>query len=486
MGNFLGIATLGNNRVKGLFLVFFLVSLAEWFRSPLYVIDPMIQQGFGTSCSPLYPSCHGLLIALNQTLSSWFGELYPRVFQALLLLPVEVGVFALLTGRGKTAYWAFFVVFLVRASSLIFRFPVLNYDLYDIVFMAVLLIARDKLGAARLTYVFVYFLCSTIKFDEGWIFGQYFSTLKEGFPLLGSNPILLAAAGNVIIVAQLGLGWALFSRNSKIRSAAIGFFVLFHIYSTMVVGLRFPLSTLPLLLLLFWQDSKSNQTARLFPEHVDLRIVIFLACLCIFQVARFGIPGQEKLSFEGGGASFFMFDGNHQCAVGYEERREDGSFVTIKEFGNIFAQHRCSVYVYLNEGKRLFCSPSVQSRDVRMTVFSSLNGSPFYRIVNRQPVCSTSYNPFLSNAWVNIKNPPAGAWALQNIYGNRYGSGAPLKYDSGLNVASDPRFQSTSHAIKRQFKDDFPRLLSTLEVFYWTIFLIITLVFFRKISKGYF
>ena len=60
------------------------------------------------------------------------------------------------------------------------KMQVVNADEFDarevdIVFTAVVLFVPHKLFFLRLSYVVLYFLAGTIKFDEGWILGTYFT-----------------------------------------------------------------------------------------------------------------------------------------------------------------------------------------------------------------------------------------------------------------------------------------------------------------------
>lgn len=486
-------------RSKALTFVLFAVALLSFIRDPFYILPLTNSSSFSTVCSPLFPNCESFLAAAIGYWSNLFGEFSSQVMQAVLLIPAEIGILALVFNRTRAAWICLFVVFCAKASILFTSFPVLNYNLYDIIFLGVFLIAKNKILVSKLTYIFLYFACSTIKFDEGWIFGQYFTTLGFGLPGVGSNQSGAIMAGNLVILSQLFFGWLLFARNDGLRRAAFFFFVVFHIYSTAIVGLRFPLSTLPLLFVLFAPDLRSTWSTieRARPEgrwlHLpeslrgfqDKKLILALfIILMVGQSYKVAIPGNEKLSFEGSGFNFFMFDANHQCAAGYELKQKEGANLKLFETGSVYAQHRCSAYVYLKAGQNKFCSRPDKDQIV-FSLYSSVNGGALHKVVDQVSLCSTTYNPFWSNEWINnTDSAKTEIRVKENVYGNRVGSQKAFVLSDEGNVAMSPGLNDSDSfgVIDVTLKERYPNVLGIISTIYWIIFFVIGALVIRWIS----
>lgn len=492
-----GSGEFSDTRVKILIGTLFIISLAAWFKNPFLLFGVINGENFSVSCPPVFEGCYQHVFNAKTWLEESFGEFWPNIMQMVALLPIEIGVLALLTNRFKLAWACLLVVFFMRAAAMLTTYPILNFDFYDIVFLFAVLFLPNKIFSAKIVYVFIYFLCSTIKFDDGWTVAGYFLSLKEGLPLIGKNEGAVITVSNLVILSQIFFGWGLIAGNSVVRKISFAFFLLFHLYSTAIVGLRFPMSTLPLLFVLFawdlkdeWKERESARHIKgfYFPEGVPLRtgrlvLGAFCCILLIAQVWKIAIPGQEKLTFSGSGASFFMFDGNRQCAVAYEKKGDDGAFKIEFEIGNVFAQNRCSVANYYSVGRKMFCQEAGNS--IYMTVMSSLNGSELYKTVERVDICQTDYKVFGNNDWIKTEqSAKTGIRVVENTYRNLGGQNTPMI------LSDDGRFaHSEINSLEKGFKiieesagEKYSLLSKVLSTTYWLAFLLICAIFFWKLS----
>ena len=302
--------------------------------------------------------------------------------------------------------WKIFVVFILSMNI------GGNFDYYDIVFLAVVLFIPRKLFFLRLSYVVLYFLAATIKFDDGWILGTYFTTLLPGLAIFG-NALAPLITNAVILLETVGT-WFLLSSRKMWQRAALCAFVLFHLYSALYVGLRYPLSTIPMLLILFGPLNYA-----ILPEfNRSSRAGWFLiGLLFALQSIAFLIPGDHKLTLEGNHYGLYMFEANHQCVSSATFFFKDGPSKDLREESKS-ARDRCdpySVFFRLHEACRRF---PIDIARIPWTFDHSVNGGPFYRIVDVTNACALSYTPFSHNAWIKTyeENPIIVGYPVKDLY----------------------------------------------------------------------
>lgn len=288
-----------------------------------------------------------------------------------------------------------------------------NYDYYDTLLLFILLVFPHKLFFARLAFVLLYFLASTIKIHEGWVLGSYFTSLATGLPLFGNalSPIVT----NFVILMQIIGSWMLLSRNKYLHLFAMLYFLSFHLYSGILVGFRYPAVALVMLLVLF--GIQWRETHRSVP--LDRKSLIgwcFVALMLVVQFIPISIPGDHKLTLEGNYYGLFMFEANHQCVSRTVTHYADGTtYEKIKQ--SMDAKWRCDPYEYWFAIKN-HCERDARTERIEWTFDHSINGNPFYRIVDVQDACILSYAPLSHNEWIQL--PEGGAvivgYPLENFY----------------------------------------------------------------------
>jgi len=274
-----------------------------------------------------------------------------------------------------------------------------NYDYYDVAILFVILFLPYKLFFARLTFVLFYFLASTIKIHEGWVLGSYFTTLSTGMPIFGDMfaPILT----NLVIGMQIVGCWFLLSRNMLYQRIALIYFALFHIYSGILVGFRYPTVAFGMLIILFALSTKETHQ----PVPLTRRALAgwyFVAALFILQFIAIAIPGDQKLTLEGNYYGLFMFEANHQCVSDATIYYKDGTTKEVKS-QSYDSTWRCDPYAYWF-GLHNRCTRDSAIARIAWTFDHSIDGEPFYRIVDVPDACVLSYAPFSHNDWIQL--PP--------------------------------------------------------------------------------
>jgi len=287
-----------------------------------------------------------------------------------------------------------------------------NYEFYLFILTFVLLFLPHKEFFLKISLVLFYFLASTIKIHEGWVLGAYFSALKTGLPLFPDWSIPIWT--NLVIGSQIVGAWFLMSRNWVLQRLAIFFFVVFHLYSGLLVGYRYPVTVLPTLFILFgplYQYTKVPFTKKAMVGWVMVLLLFPL------QFASILIPGDEKLTLEGNKYGLYMFEANHQCISTVTVVGADG-VETIHRNVSESARSRCDPYRYWFSMTRQCDAYKEAGAHMKWTFDHSINGGPFLRIVDEEDVCSLSFEAFKHNEWIKIDkdNPEIIGYPVENHY----------------------------------------------------------------------
>lgn len=172
------------------------------------------------------------------------------------------------------------------------------------------------LGASRfwlqLGLAQIYLFSGLGKLNGSWLHGEYFQSVVDGLPLLGSSHgVLLVASWAVVVLELLGpLCW--FAPYSGLRRFSLLAFLAFHLYSGFIVGFHYPLLMLPLWFLVLWPLEKPAQS-NFLKQRSDIPGAILLGCTFVIGWTPYLISGDERLTAEGRYFSIGnMFDANRQ------------------------------------------------------------------------------------------------------------------------------------------------------------------------------
>lgn len=332
------------------------------------------------------------------------------IFYTLLLSVITYGLYKLYQKSYLTAYYCLLMLWAWKAFVVSVTYGIANYDYYDLILIGVFLFLRDKKKYLRFIFVLLYFLASTIKIGPGWIDGSYFTSLVTGLPVLPD--VFAPFVTNAVILFQMVGAWFLFSRNTYLYKFALGFFIFFHLYSTILVGYRYPLTALFCLIVLFGLEKERTYLKDLKPNmKTGLNYVLVIA-LFVLQFIGILIPGNQKMTLEGNNYGLYMFEANHQCVSSFVVHMKDGENITQTN-SSADARHRCDPYINMWQLKKR-CTPEVAT--ISWTFDHSINGEPLYRIVDLNDVCTVDYRPFAHNDWINSNDPLYIANVHEDIY----------------------------------------------------------------------
>ena len=390
----------------GAMLLVFFAAFSSWTRSSAITLES-VSKGLHR-CWPYFQSCGEwyFLQALPYGYSQ--STLYMAFFGIMLLI-----VFLMWKRDWVLAHMLMTVLFVWEFVLLFILSGEIsgNYDYYHIILTLILLFLPFKIFFLKLTFVLFYFLAATIKIHEGWILGTYFTSLQTGLPIFPAAIAPLVT--NFVIFEQIVGSWFLMSSNKIYQRLTLIYLVVFHLYSGILVEYRYPATVLPGLLILFGPLYQHTQVPLNRKSLVGWMLVVLLFML---QSVPFLIPGDQKITLEGNKYGLYMFEANHQCVSTVEVVKKDGKRKTIRKESNS-ARSRCDPYAYWFQLNQI-CRRSHEVEYISWNFDHSINGGPFYRIVDEKNACNLNYKAFSHNDW--IKTPKNGAeiigYPVKNIY----------------------------------------------------------------------
>jgi hypothetical protein len=387
-------------------LAYFL-TFAEWVGDHGVTVEAF--RKFSHRCWPYFTSCGDsyFLSALPQGYSQ--TALY-TVFFAMM-----VGCAAAMLRRKWALAHALMLPLFVWKFLLVFVFSmsfIANYHYFHLLFSIIFLFARYKLYFLRRLLVVCYVLASTVKIHEGWILGTYFSNIQTGLPGFSDDWIPLATNG-VILLEMVGAPFLL-SRRYLLQRTVLVSFVLFHLYSGIIVQYHYPTLCLPPLLVLFGPFYRPMQ----MPKPLEPRAIVGwlpMVLLCLGQSVPFFIRGDVKMTLEGNAYGLYMFEANHQCVLEAELTYPNGE--TRVERNHIYsARRRCNPYSDWFRFHEMCRRGRVTQ--VAWKFDHSINGGPFYRIVDEPDACGLTYRAFSHNSWIRLPSEGAAivGYPVKNVY----------------------------------------------------------------------
>jgi hypothetical protein len=385
--------------------VYFL-AFSSWVGSAMTSLYPL--ENFGHRCQPYFQNCDSFyfLTALPEGYSQ-------TVFYMILFALLAWIIYLLTEKRWYEAQLLLIIPYIWHILMVLFLTESVagNYEYYIIVFGTILLLLPHKEFFAKLALVLLYVLSTVAKIHPAWIVGGYFTNLQLGLPLFPEWSIPLFT-NSVICMEMIG-AWYLLSGNKYLQRCALFFFILFHLYSGILVEYRYPATALPMILVLFgpWY----SKTPVPF-THKSLVGWGFVVVLIFLQFSPKLIEGDEKLTLEGNRYGLYMFESNHQCISSFTTYFLDGSF---KEQIRVrtSARNRCAPYSeWFNINER--CERDSTIEKISWRFDHSINGESFLRIVDTQDACNLEFKPFEHNEWIKTHEdkPPVIGKPVMNFY----------------------------------------------------------------------
>lgn len=388
------------------------------------------------ACWPYFQECSKLFFLRGLDDNYSRSIFYMALYGVMLLI-----IWCMWRKRWNTAHALLLLLFIWEAL-VIFVFSYSTnapYHYYHIILTAILLFIPHKEFFLKLAFVFLYFMSVTVKIDPAWTLGTYFTSLKAGLPIFPDS--LTPVFTNAVIFSQIVGAWFLLAKNRMLQRTALAFFTFFHLYSGVFVYYFYPTISLASLLILF------GPLYRPTPVPLSVRSIAGWICIVLiatFQAVGFIVP-DRRLTLEGNRFGMFMFEANHQCAITaytystvkmpamyYEVRpgapcrdlycnvslrihSENDMTVKKERWESGSSLYRCDPYEWWTRFQKICGGRGVVRVAVQFD--HSINGGPFYRIVDTTNICDLSYKPFTHNAWIRVPpEAPVVGYPVENIY----------------------------------------------------------------------
>lgn len=443
-------------------LIGFFISFSSWVLFDTVTLNAA--EAGRHICLPYFQDC-GSLYLWNASPWAYGQSIWYAFLSGFLCLS---GIFAL-QKRWVVAHafllipflWKILYVFVLTYTAAV------DFEYFHIPVLMVYLFAHRKLYFSRRIFVLVYLLAATMKFSESWIVGNYFSSLKLGMPLFPD--FLIPYITNGVALFEIVTPWLLLSSRKKVRNMALGAWVVFHLYSIILVNFTYPSYCLPILLVLFISPFSNDEQSPTFSTQ-ELVGWAFMGLLLIFSSLPHFMKGDNLYTLQGLKMGVGMFDANHQCVSETVIRLKDGSQKT-QVANNEAAMKRCGPYPIFFTLKQKCQNPAVEK--ISWKFLSSVNGGPFYKVVDQLNVCDLNYSTLGENNW--IKTPETGAliagYPAQNIIAKKSYAEGPIVMDQ------QQIFLSPTQVFLMQFKDYFI-------YFYWSLWIFVSGYFVvRRLTK---
>ena len=214
---------------------------------------------------------------------------------------------------------------------------------------------------------------------------------------------------NLVIFMEMIGSWFLFSRRKILQRGVFAFFVFFHLYSGILVGYHYPTIVLPPLLVFFGPLFRPFPAAPL--GRASLPGWLLTALLLGVQMFSHTLPGDTKLTLEGNFYGLYMFEANHQCRI----RLLDSNKKLLDMRDRTDARDRCDPWLNLTLAQQRYCPANPPP--ISFAMIHSINGGPFYEIINEPDLCRLHYKPFEHNDWIKDETTaPMVGRPLTNFY----------------------------------------------------------------------
>lgn len=421
----------------GASILFFFLTFSTWLNSSSITVEDA-QRGSAV-CWPYFQSCWKLFFFHDLSVDYSRSIFYMVLYGILALI-----VYSMWRRKWTQAHALLALLWLWEvAVAFIFAYSITAPFYYYHAFLtAILLFVPYKEYFLKIAFVLFYFLSVTIKFDDGWVLGTYFTTLKTGLPIFPDA--LTPLFTNIVIFSQVIGCWFLLSTRRLLQRSALVFFTFFHLYSGTFVQYMYPTAALPPLLILFGPLYRHTPTPF---SRKSIAGWLLLVCICIFQVLGFITPGDRRLTLEGNRFGMFMFEANHECVITATiyERGAHGlnssweapmgtpctnlycmtatsatvyatTTVITEQYESGSSLYRCDPYNWWQRYK-IRCANNPLTERVALQFDHSINGGPFYRIVDTQNICAENYQVFTHNPWILL--PPQAqidGYPVQDYY----------------------------------------------------------------------
>ncbi len=388
-----------NFKERNIFILALLLALDLLITLSIWIGENYVSISYAVKnlavCPPYFKSCTKLYFFDNIQFTSGHNIFYLVLFFILFL-----AIYFLFTKR----YGKFMVLI---SLLLLYKFIYLyfltylsqgNSSVLGLLFGTVFVFSIYKIFYLRILFVGFYFCAGLIKLDSGYFYGTAFSSIKNGLPLVPD--FLIQYVGLFFIFLCFLIPPFLLSNRKIFRYTSLALLTVFHMYSILVVGYKFPLLIIPILWLLFYfEKTDFTLNYKYIKDYVSIIVILLMFTM---QLIPFFIKGDAKLTGEGYKYGFYMYDANHKCFSRTKISFKDGAIKENYWVQDVF-MYNCDPYLQWYRLNNSCKFPTVNK--ISLKYYHSVNGEDYKNIIDEENVCLLHYKPFSHNDWIILDWP---------------------------------------------------------------------------------
>lgn len=255
------------------------------------------------------------------------GQFWTKTAMAALVLVSAGGFLLALAGNSFWPMVTLAVLFLSKGYFYLSDLRlVTNYHHIHLILTLFFLVSRSKLFFARIALLITYHLAAFTKLTPSWLAGEAFNSVPDKLPLLPKADLAVTLFCQALTAWEFAGPAAWFAPSAALRRGSVALFVLFHLYSTFLVGPRYPTIMLPAVLAAFHAFDRPVQYGYRFESRHRLSWAL-AGLLYLGGLLGFAIPGDIRLTGEGRTFGLFMFDANRATHFTAELRKGERRLV---------------------------------------------------------------------------------------------------------------------------------------------------------------
>ncbi len=342
-------------------------------------------------CWQFLPGCEGF--QLNQSLLGFV--LYLMLFTAI------TSALGFVSQKIELGYWtlAISVIFKLVIYLQDYRFMG-NYHYMQYWLLVIFLLMPFKQKLLPLMIVSFYLAAASLKFNVEWLSGS--ALLNDTF--LTGRSLEIACA--YVIVLETLIVWWLLSKNNLIFYLGLFQFVVFHLFSYLVVGFYYPLIMLAFLSYLIARRYFNENQGSVFPPGIwgTALLVLFFTFQLVpqLQSTRPDLFGFSRLT------ALSMLDSKSICQITYLAEFTDGFRELPRLYTNsageaLSTRVRCSPVVVMSEAKHHCARQKIdpEFKTLKVTLLSRRFSDPqFLQVFEINDFCKATLE---INFWGSVQ-----------------------------------------------------------------------------------
>ena len=358
----------------------FILNLSSWFGGKIATTN-----GYEIICSRFIQNCEKFIF-LEGTPTSWNDQ----IFHFIIFLFLVFSVYFFIKGKHKKSALLLVPPLIIEGlfGFVLFEQSSIPFIYYHFFPCIIFLFSKNPFNDLKWMIVLLYILAGWVKLDEGWLAGGYFHNLELGLPLISSS--LITPISILVTVMELSSG-LLLCKIARVKGIYLKFFYIFHLYSFILVGYRYPLLCLPLLYFTFSISQATYRPTKFFNFVASI--------LILFNLLPHLIDSNYKLTDQGNSLALNMFDANRQSFSKMTIHNKNGDKEVIEK-NTTHAYDRVKPYHYWFIAKKK-CGEGIEKISWELDI--SLNGGAFWRVVDLEDICLVSFKPLSKNSWIDPK-----------------------------------------------------------------------------------